>query len=77
MGITVREHDVLLLLGERLDNRSLAERLHISPRTAEKHVASLLAKTGAVSRDALRDVAVAVRLEPIGPCVGHPGGYAG
>jgi DNA-binding CsgD family transcriptional regulator len=29
-----------------LTNKELAARLHLSPRTVEKHVASLLAKTG-------------------------------
>ncbi|WP_460806245.1 response regulator transcription factor [Micromonospora zhanjiangensis] len=57
MGITVREYEVLILLGERLGNRPIADRLHISPRTAEKHVASLISKTGAPGRGALCEVA--------------------
>ncbi len=67
VGVTVREYDVLLLLGERLNNRSIAERLHISPRTVEKHVASLLGKTGVAGRDALHDVAPATRGEDVAP----------
>ncbi|MGE5830515.1 MAG: LuxR C-terminal-related transcriptional regulator [Micromonosporaceae bacterium] len=31
----------------------MAQRLHISPRTVEKHVASLMRKTGQVDRAAL------------------------
>lgn len=46
LGVTRRETDVLALVGEGLTNQELATRLHLSPRTVEKHVASLLAKTG-------------------------------
>ncbi|WP_433528262.1 AAA family ATPase [Micromonospora sp. CA-263727] len=49
-GVTVREFEILRLLRERLGNREIAERLHLSPRTVEKHVASLLVKTGQTSR---------------------------
>jgi DNA-binding CsgD family transcriptional regulator len=46
LGVTSREADVLALLAEGLTNRELAARLYLSPRTVEKHVGSLLAKTG-------------------------------
>jgi DNA-binding CsgD family transcriptional regulator/tetratricopeptide (TPR) repeat protein len=46
VGVTSREADVLELVAEGLTNKELAARLHLSPRTVEKHVASLLAKTG-------------------------------
>jgi DNA-binding CsgD family transcriptional regulator len=46
LGVTSREADVLVLLTEGLTNQELGARLHLSPRTVEKHVASLLAKTG-------------------------------
>jgi len=46
LGVTSREADVLALLADGLTNKELAARLHLSPRTVEKHVASLLAKTG-------------------------------
>jgi DNA-binding CsgD family transcriptional regulator len=46
LGVTRREADVLALVTEGLTNRELAARLHLSPRTVEKHVAGLLAKTG-------------------------------
>jgi DNA-binding CsgD family transcriptional regulator/tetratricopeptide (TPR) repeat protein len=52
-GVTAREAEVLALVGARMSNREIAERLYLSPRTVEKHVASLLAKTGAGSRSAL------------------------
>jgi DNA-binding NarL/FixJ family response regulator len=44
--VTEREADVLGLLAQGLSNREIAERMFLSPRTVEKHVASLLAKTG-------------------------------
>ncbi len=45
-GVTDREADVLRLVAQGLSNREIAERMFLSPRTVEKHVASLLAKTG-------------------------------
>ena len=53
LGVTSREADVLALLTEGLTNKELAARLHLSPRTVEKHVASLLAKTGCHRRTQL------------------------
>jgi DNA-binding CsgD family transcriptional regulator len=58
-GITSREMDVLLLAGTGLPNRGIGERLFLSPRTVESHIASLLRKTGAGSRGEL--VALAAR----------------
>ncbi|KAA2257257.1 AAA family ATPase [Solihabitans fulvus] len=52
-GVTVREYEVLTLLVDRLGNRAIGERLYISPRTVEKHVASLITKTGQPDRAAL------------------------
>jgi DNA-binding CsgD family transcriptional regulator/tetratricopeptide (TPR) repeat protein len=54
-GVTVREHEILRLLVERLSNREIAARLHLSPRTVEKHVASLMAKTRQRDRIALSE----------------------
>ncbi|MGY0233001.1 helix-turn-helix transcriptional regulator [Longispora urticae] len=56
-GVTVREFEVLLLLAERLGNVEIGQRLFISARTVEKHVASLLAKLGHADRLALCDFA--------------------
>ncbi len=50
LGVTSREFDVLRLLASRLGNKAIADALFISPRTAEKHVASLLLKTGLRNR---------------------------
>jgi non-specific serine/threonine protein kinase len=52
-GVTAREREVLRLLGERLTNSEIADRLFISIRTVESHVSSLLTKLGAANRRAL------------------------
>jgi DNA-binding NarL/FixJ family response regulator len=57
LGITAREADVLRLVAEGLTNKEIATRLHVSSRTAEKHVESLLRKTAARSRTELVVVA--------------------
>jgi DNA-binding CsgD family transcriptional regulator len=57
LGVTVREFEILQLLVNRPGNRSIGARLHISPRTVEKHVASLIAKTGLADRSALGEYA--------------------
>jgi DNA-binding NarL/FixJ family response regulator len=46
LGVTGREADVLRLVAQGLGNREIAAAMFLSPRTVEKHVASLLAKTG-------------------------------
>lgn len=58
-GVTVREYEILQLLTERLSNREIATRFHLSPRTVEKHVASLLVKTGHRDRIALAEYGAA------------------
>ncbi len=57
LGVTAREADVLRLVAAGLANREIAARLHVSPRTVEKHVESLLRKTAARSRTQLVAVA--------------------
>ena len=44
--LTRRELEVLVLLAEGLSNREIGDRLFITPKTAEHHVANVLAKTG-------------------------------
>lgn len=53
LGVTSREVDVLRLVADRLGNREIASRLYLSPRTVEKHVASLIAKTKVADRGEL------------------------
>ncbi|MFD9037049.1 helix-turn-helix transcriptional regulator [Streptomyces bottropensis] len=52
-GVTAREYEVLRLLGARLGNQEIAEHLFLSPRTVEKHLASLRDRTGRPDRAAL------------------------
>ena len=62
LGITSREMDVFLLVAAGSSNAEIAQRLFISPKTVETHVASLVAKTGQAGRREL--VAHAARLVP-------------
>jgi DNA-binding NarL/FixJ family response regulator len=50
VGVTSREMDVLTLVAQGLTNAQIADRLFLSTRTVENHVANLLAKTRATSR---------------------------
>jgi predicted ATPase/DNA-binding CsgD family transcriptional regulator len=49
-GLTARQLEVLALITEGLTNAEIAERLVVSPRTAEHHVAAVLTKLGATTR---------------------------
>ncbi|HEX6359922.1 helix-turn-helix transcriptional regulator [Actinophytocola sp.] len=60
VGVTVREYDVFCLLAKRLGNKEIAKRLHISPKTVEKHVSSLLTKTHSASRVVLSEYATVI-----------------
>ena len=53
LELTTREADVLALLAEGLTNKEIAGRLYLSPRTVEKHVERILAKTNQPNRTAL------------------------
>lgn len=48
--LTQRERQVLDLLTEGLSNIQIGDRLHLSPRTVEKHVSSLFRKTESNNR---------------------------
>jgi DNA-binding CsgD family transcriptional regulator/tetratricopeptide (TPR) repeat protein len=63
LGITDRQADVLRLVAEGISNKEIAARLHLSPRTVEKHIESLLRKTAARSRTQL--VAIAGPESPV------------
>ena len=49
-GLTAREHQVLELVAQGLDNTTIGARLHISERTARNHVSAILAKLGINTR---------------------------
>jgi DNA-binding NarL/FixJ family response regulator len=51
-GLTERQVEVLRLVAQGLSNRRIAERLVISPRTAEHHVQDVYARIGVSSRAA-------------------------
>ncbi|MER8032887.1 response regulator transcription factor [Streptomyces bauhiniae] len=54
-GLTTRESEVLVLIGEGLSNQEIARKLHVSTATVKTHINNLFAKTG------LKDRAQAVR----------------
>ena len=55
--MTLREYEVFQLITAHVGNQQIARRLCISPRTVEKHVANLLAKTGCRDRVTLQEMA--------------------
>jgi len=58
IAFTPREKEVLNLLADGLSNSQIGDRLHLSPRTVEKHVSSLLNKTSTSNRSELLRFAV-------------------
>ena len=61
-GLTAREVEVLRLVAEGLTDRKVAERLFVSPRTVNTHLASIYGKLGVGSRAAATRFAVEQRL---------------
>ena len=49
-GLTGRQLEVLELLGQGLTNAEIADRLVVSPRTAEHHVQDIYARIGVSTR---------------------------
>ncbi len=71
-AVSAREAEVLAAVGEGLTNAEIARRLHISVRTVESHVSTLLRKLDAADRRAL--AGLAGRPEPVVASVGSPVG---
>ena len=53
LPLTDREREIVMLIGEGLSSREIAERLTLSVRTVESHVYRAMLKTGTTSRDEL------------------------
>jgi DNA-binding CsgD family transcriptional regulator len=53
LPLTDRERETVMLIGEGLSSREIAERLTLSVRTVESHVYRAMLKTGSTSRDEL------------------------
>jgi DNA-binding CsgD family transcriptional regulator len=53
LPLTDREREIVMLAGEGLSNRAVAERLTLSVRTVESHIYRAMLKTGTTSRDEL------------------------
>ena len=53
LPLTDREAEIVMLIGEGLSNRAVAERLTLSIRTVESHIYRAMMKTGTTSRDEL------------------------
>lgn len=66
--LTLREREISTLVAGGKSNRAIGEELVISERTVEKHVESILAKTGASSRTEL-----AARLSRVPDAIGTGG----
>jgi NarL family two-component system response regulator LiaR len=59
LDLTEREHEVLALMVEGLNNTEIAARLTVSPSTIKSHVSNILSKLGVASRT--EAVALALR----------------
>ena len=64
-GVSAREADVLELLADARSTRSIAETLHVSPKTVERHIANLATKLGVEGRTAVVAFAARSAREPI------------
>jgi DNA-binding CsgD family transcriptional regulator len=53
LPLTDREGEIVMLLGEGLSSREIAERLTLSVRTVESHIYRAMVKTGTTTRDEL------------------------
>jgi DNA-binding CsgD family transcriptional regulator len=53
LPLTDREREIVMLIGDGLSNRAVAERLTLSVRTVESHIYRAMLKTGTTSRDEL------------------------
>jgi DNA-binding NarL/FixJ family response regulator len=59
--LTMREREILDLIGEGLTNRQIGERLHLAEKTVKNYVSNLLAKLGMERRTQAAVLATEVR----------------
>jgi len=64
LGLTTREVEILHCLTQGLSNGQIGTRLHVSPKTVDHHVSSVLAKLGACTRGEAARIALEQRLLP-------------
>lgn len=65
--LTVREREVLTLVGEGFTSNQIAERLFISVRTVESHRSNLMKKLGLHSQAEMMRTAVRWEMSPLNP----------
>ncbi|MEV0479834.1 AAA family ATPase [Streptomyces sp. NPDC050508] len=71
-ALTGREREIADLVAEGLSSRAIADRLYLSPRTVESHIARIYRKTGVSSRAALASVVTRCRTARQRSDTGHP-----
>lgn len=64
LGLTQREHDVLVKMAEGLSNREIANALHLSESTIKTHVSNILFKLDAERRIQAIRVARQLKIVP-------------
>ena len=70
-GLTAREMEILGCLTKGLTNGRIGATLHVSPKTVDHHVSSVLAKLGAASRGEASRIAVEKQLLAPPPAPRH------
>ncbi|MGB3331073.1 MAG: LuxR C-terminal-related transcriptional regulator, partial [Thermomicrobiales bacterium] len=63
LALTPREREILAFVAAGETDAAIADRLFLSVRTVENHVAHIRAKLGVASR---RDIAIKARISPVG-----------
>jgi len=72
VALSPREREVLALVAAGLTNAGIAERLYISPKTAEHHVGRILGKLGLTRRAEAAALAVRLGIHPDGMPTADP-----
>ncbi|KAA0932971.1 response regulator [Streptomyces apricus] len=68
-GLTVREREILALIGEGLTNRQIGQRLYLAEKTVKNHISRLLAKLGVERR--IQAAVIATQVEDRRRYEGH------